>query len=313
MNEDVADDGIAAGAMDDGGGERWRSLTTEAYERFHRALLANRPLFPGLANFIAVERARSTKGTFAWSWGAADEFQETVNSANAWGMRLHEWGAWNLVLDSYGSDDDKWEVLSHFVEPVAFFCMLQPYSLVDRLVIVAETLMHQANRCVFPHELDRLDQDNKPDQRLRPSDRRAQLNRLGARWSTFDEFRDALCAMNGPSYKKVTRNFRNLSAHSFAPRLMVGQVVRAIRSVGPWEEMAKQPDGTYALMEHPTRKGVQYVLQAIDPLPLEDTRIANLDEYRKALATLRALAALVTELCDRIDAHASKDIGRNVN
>jgi hypothetical protein len=304
---------VKAETLDDGGWEKWRSLTAEAYEQFHKALLANRPQFPGLASFAAVERARSTKGNFAWSWGAADELQETVNSANAWGMRLHEWGAWNLVLDSYETDEDKWKILSHFVEPVAFFCMLQPHSLVDRLVVAAETLLHQANRCVFPHEPDRLDQDNKPHQRLRPADRRAQLNRLGMRWSAFDAFRDALCAMNGKDYRKVSRDFRNLSAHSFAPRLMVGQVVRAIRSVGPWEEMVKQPDGTYALKEHPTRRGVQYALQAIDPLPLKATRLDNLDEYRKAQTTLGALATLVTELCDRIDAHASKDVGSSMN
>lgn len=307
-NESKSDNDIAANTSDDGGWEKWRSLTAEAYERFHRALLANRPQFPGLANFSAVERARSTKGNFVWSWGAVDEFQETINTANAWGMRLHEWAAWNLVLDSYKSDDDKWKVLSHFVEPVAFFCMLQPHSLVDRLVVASETLIHQANLCVFPHEPDRLDQDSNPGQRLRPSDRRSQLNRLGRHWSTFNTFRDALGAMNGQGYRQVTRDFRNLSAHSFAPRLMVGQMVRAIRSVVPWQEMAEQPDGTYALMEHPTRKAVQYELQAMGPLPLNSTRLTNLDEYRKALIALKALSSLVTELCDRIDARQDADL-----
>ena len=299
---------MEAGATDDGGWEQWRSLTTDAYERFHRALLASRPLFPGLADFSVLERARSTKGNLAWSWGALDEFQETINSVNAWGLRLHECGAWNLVIESFESDHDKWAVLSHFVEPVAFFCMLQPRSLVDRLVVASETLIHQANLCVSPHEPDRLDQDSKPGQRLRSSDRRSQLNRLGRHWSTFNTFRDALGAMNSQGYRQVTQDFRNLSAHSFAPRLMVGQMVRAIRSVVPWQEMAEQPDGTYALMEHPTRKAVQYELQAMGPLPLNSTRLTNLDEYQKALAALRALSALVIQLCDRIDARQDANV-----
>ncbi|MBN8800440.1 MAG: hypothetical protein J0H05_02050 [Stenotrophomonas acidaminiphila] len=218
-------------------------------------------------------------------------------------MHLHAWGAWNLVVDSYEVEDDKWEVLSHFVEPVAFFCMLQPSSIADRLTVAAETLLHQANCRVSPDEPDRLDQDRlKPGQTLRRSDRRKQLNRLGKHWANFGAFRDALSAIDGRDYRNVTRNFRDLSVHSFAPRLMIGQVVRAIRSIVPWQEMSAQPDGTYLPVEHPTRKGVQYVAQAMEPLHLDATRAANLAEYHKALTAMRAFAALIDELCVRMDA-----------
>lgn len=149
-------------------------------------------------------------------------------------MRLHEWASWNLVVDSYESEEEKWEVLHHFVEPLAFFCMLQSSAVSDRLMLVSETLLHQANCRVFPEYSDRLDQDSlKSGQTLRRSDRRKQANRLGKRWTKFSVFRDALGAINGSEYQKVSRNFRDLSVHSFAPRFMTGQVSRATRSIAP--------------------------------------------------------------------------------
>lgn len=297
-----ATDGHAsADAAEDGGWERWRALTTEAYARFHGHLRDNRSLFPSLADYGPVERAQAASGTFAWWWGAAGEIRETINSVNSWGVRLHEWGAWNVVCESYEIEDDKWGVLSHFVEPVAFFCMLQPSSLADRLMVVAETLLHQTNRRVFPDEPDQLDQDQRPGKPLRRSDRRKQLNRLGKHWTNFCAFRDALGAIDGLDYRNVTRNFRDLSAHSFAPRLMIGQVNRAIRSIVPRQEMVAQPNGTYLPVDHPTQKGVQYAMQAMEPLPLDTAREANLAEYHKALTATRAFAALIDELCVRMD------------
>lgn len=217
-------------------------------------------------------------------------------------MRLHEWGAWNIVIDCYELEDDRWEVLSQFVEPLAFFCMLQPSSLADRLTVASETLLHQANQFVFPDEPDHLDQDNlPPGKTLRRSDRRKQLARLGKQWTKFGAFREALGAMDGKDYQHLTRNFRDLSAHSFAPRLMIGQVVRAIRSIVPSTEMVAQPDGTYLPIEHPAKKGVSYAAHAMPPLDLNATRAVNLAEYQKAVAAMRAFSSLICELCDRMD------------
>ena len=301
-NEFTTDKHSAAETVGDADWERWRTFTTKVYAQFHERLLANRLQFPGLSDYAPVARAQATSGTFAWWWGAASEIQETINSVNEWGMRLHEWGAWGQVVDSYKTDGDKLEVLHHFVEPIAFFCMLQPSSLADRLTVASETLLHQANCHVFPDEPDRLDQDSlRPGKTLRRSDRRKQLNRLGKHWSTFGAFRDALGAIDGSDYQKVTRNFRDLSAHSFAPQLMMGQVARAIRSIVPWQEMVSQPEGGYLPVDHPTKKCVHYEMGIMEPLPLHTVFSANFDEYKKALIAMRSFAALIDELCNRMD------------
>lgn len=302
-NEAPPDEQTPENLADDAGWKSWRSLTIEAQERFHQMLRANSQRFPGLVDYAVVERARAASGTPAWSWGAASEIQETINSVNAWGMRLHEWASWNLVVDSYEREEDKWEVLHHFVEPLASFCMLQPSAVSDRLMLVSETLLHQANCRLFPEHPDRLDQDDlKPGKTLRRSDRRKQVSRLGKHWTKFSLFRDALGAINGSEYQMISRNFRDLSVHSFAPRFMMGQILRAIRSIAPQQEMVAQPSGGYLLVDHPSKKCVQYEMVAAEPFPLSLACSASLSEYQKVLTAMSKFSELVSEVCDAMDA-----------
>lgn len=288
---------------DDGGWPRWRTLSTEAHTRYLDQLLAIRAEYPDLTDYAASHRAGATKGTMPWVWGAEGELSETINSMNAWGGALHSWNAWNRVVASYDDVDDRWTILNDSVEPLAFFCMLQPSSLADRITVLAETLLHQANLVVSPGYKDRLDQDAlKPSAIVRRRDRRAQLDRLGRPWAAYPAFRTALAEMDGQTYRKPTRNFRDLSAHSFAPRLMIGEISRAIRTIVPWTDHVAQPDGTYIEVPDPTRKMVQYGMGLMQPLPLEATRAANLVEYVKAKATMAAFSKLIGQLCDRIEA-----------
>jgi hypothetical protein len=286
--------------LDDGGWERRRQLSIETQRRYLDELLAIRPEYPGLTDYAASKRAGATKGTMPWVWGAEGELCETINSMNAWGGALHSWNAWNRVAASYGDLDDRWTILNDSIEPLAFFCMLQQSNLADRIAVVAEALLHQANIAMSPGYKDRLDQDRGG--LFRRKDRRAQLNRLGQPWTAYPVFGAALADMDGPTYRQLTRNFRDLSAHSFAPRLMIGEISRAIRKIVPWTDLVEQPDGTFVDVPHATRKMVQYGMGSMQPLPLEATHAANLAEYVKAQKTMAALAVLVDELCDRIDA-----------
>ncbi|MFV9684519.1 hypothetical protein ACNFD4_17765 [Pseudomonas sp. NY15367] len=281
----------------------WRNLTTEAMERFYKQLLANTCGTPGLVGYEAVKRARAANGNFAWSWGAAAEIQETINTINAWGKYLRDWYAWNAVVESFEKDEDKWQLLHHFVKPLAFFCMHQPSAVSDRLMLLTETLLHQANCLVDPSYVDRLDQDGlRPGQGLRRSDRRKQVIRLGQRWTRFNVFLAALDTMNDSAYRKLSRNFRDLSVHSFAPRLMVGQIIRAVRSIEPWQESVKQPCGGYLLVDHPTKKCVSYTMGVLEPFPLSDACSASLSEYQKVVTAMSAFSELLEEICDSMDA-----------
>lgn len=286
---------------DDGGWEQWRALTAQAYGRYHDQLLALRGDYPELTDYNASERVEATAGTIAWRWGANSELRETINSINGWGTRLHSWHAWNQVVASFEGEIDRWEVLHSFVEPIAFFCMLQPTSLADRITLTAETLLHQANLLVIAGYADALEQDKAPDRPLRRSDRRKQLNRLGSYWAHYEVFRDALNAMDGEDYQKLTGNFRDLASHAFAPRFMVGQISRAWRRKVDHEEVVVKGDGTVEVVTDPTRKMTRYAMGTLEPLPLDAAYAANLTEYGRARRSMEAFARLVDELCDRID------------
>src|SRR3990167_6747877 len=166
----------------------WRNLTTEAMRRFHEQLLANVSRAPGLVGYEAAERARAANGSVAWSWGAAAEIQETINTINSWGTHLHDWCAWNAVV------------------------------------------------------------------------------------------------------------------HSFAPRFMVGQIMRAFRSIEPWQELVEQPGGGSLLVDHPTKKCVSYTMCVLEPFPLRDACSASLSEYQKVVAAMSAFSQLLEEVCDSMDA-----------
>ncbi|MEO7916376.1 MAG: hypothetical protein ABIR16_01935, partial [Dokdonella sp.] len=112
---------------------------------------------------------------------------------------------------------------------------------------------------------------------------------------------------DGRDYRKLTRNFRDLSNHSFAPRLMIGEVARALRSFAPYPDLVKQPDGSFKEIVDPTKKHAQYAMVLLAPLSLDSTRVANLAEYQRARVAMQAFAALVTELGDRMDAMAKPD------
>ena len=302
---------MPSGATEEGEGaaqhrKTWKALMIEAYGRFHVVLEDERITHPGLTEYAIVDRVNSARGTFAWWWGAAGEIRETINSINAWSVRLHEWGAWNEVIRSYDAEEDRWDVLNHFVEPIAFFCMLQPSSFADRLALNSETLLHQANQSLFPEEPDRLDQDATAGRPLRRSDRRKQLVKLGQRWTYFGEFQQALHALDGADYRHVTRNYRDLASHSFSPRLMLGHVQRALRTYGPLQDLMKQPNGSYQHVDHPTKKAVSYAMVSLEPLALEETFAANFAEFQRAHHAMKCFIALVGAMCERMQQQVLK-------
>ncbi|MCD9125405.1 hypothetical protein [Luteimonas fraxinea] len=286
--------------------QKWKAFSLDAYARYQDTIEQIRRRHPGLTSYDIVERIDGTHGTFAWWWAAASEMRETINSLNAWAVRLHEWQAWNGMLSSYDDEEDKWEVLHHFLEPVAFYCMLQPSSFADRLALTAENMLHQANQRTSPDEPDRLAQDERPGKHLSRSDRRKQLGKLGKRWSKFKAFQQALHALDSDEYSRLTRNYRNLASHSFSPRLMLGHISRATRSIGPSIDMVLQDDGRYRRTEHPTKRAVTYAMGSQDPLSLAEIYKANLAEYQRAKKAIECFIVLVEELCDAID---QKDAG----
>jgi hypothetical protein len=292
---------------------RWREAMIGAYTRFHELGWSRQETFPGLVSFTIADDASQADGSFQWSWSVPSAVRETINGINAWAMRLHEWATWIELLPEY-DEETRWEITHHFVEPLAFFAMYQPSAVAERLLEVAETALHHANCFAIPNTKDRLEQDSlKPGARFSVRQRLTQLDRLCSHWNTYQRFRDLWSQIDSKTYRKLSRDFRNLSSHSFGPRFHTGEIRRARRSVGPPTVAVEQPDGSYRIAEDPTRTCVRYEFGVIEPLEFTAAYKANLDEFRHTKRCIDSLHHLVGELVEAMNTrHAeltTKDIG----
>lgn len=284
--------------------KNWRKSMLTAYSRFHEVaedLEDLRENFPNLVAYDICKVAENTKGTFAWRWGVPSEIRETINGINAWGIRLHEWAVWLKLLQEY-EDKELWELEGHFVEPLTFYCLYQPRAVAERLLEVAENTIHQANLKIDPTTSDRLDQDTlKPGQRLSMKSRRKQLDRLGAKWLSYPQFIKQWRQIDTKSYRALTKNYRNLSSHSIAPRFRLGDTRRTSRKIVPAFRMEEQPNGSYLDVEIKGKNFVSYGFGAVIPIEFNTAYEANNKEYELVLIAMERFCRLIVEMCSAMN------------
>jgi hypothetical protein len=228
----------------------------------------------------------------------SSDLQETINFLNAWRLRLFHWSVWLKVI--LGREEhEAVSLFIDFLEPVAFFCMLQPSAIQDRFVHVATHAIHQANLATDRAYRDELDQDClKPGKHLWRRESMAQLKRIGKRWRNFVGFDDALKAMNSASYRTATRNFRDLSNHALPPRFQWGITNPVTRSRVPRITMTENEDGTYSAIEDPISLVTSYGLGGTPPLDLAEMLEVNQREQELATSTFDAYCVLLQEMLD---------------
>lgn len=273
-----------------------------AHSHFHDLLPGLASEYPGPVRFSALGLAESVEGRPIWGLSVTPSIRETINRINDWCQQLHIWNIWLHVLPEL-SDEEKWELESAIIEPIGFFCMLQPATNSDRLRELAESLLHQANLIVVEGYVDKLDQDSRPAGRnLSRKESLAQLDRLGQAWTAYKRFKDFHRQINGKAYSEATGNFRNRAVHSLASRWSTGDILCAVRSVVPWEEIVKHPDGTYQLAPHRELKVVQYEFGVRMPLEMAEAHAQNLKQYRLVKKAMTALEVLASESVTAIHA-----------
>lgn len=279
----------------------YRELLEGAYRRYHDLLEAKICPSYSLYSYDICESVENVEWPMTGAWSVPSELREAINGINAWRIRLHDWAIW-VALKSEYSEIEWWRIQHHFLEPTVFYCMYQPNAFSDRLLEMAEFAIHQANLAVDKDYKDHLVQDKLkkvgPKKEKRPTKRarQEQLISMAQRWDTFQHFEKCWKQVYSEDYKSETRNFRNLSSHSFAPRLTNGQLRRVTREVGPWENMELQEDGTYRLVPDPVKKGVSYGFCVLDPLDLKELQEANLREEERASKALDAYCVLLQEI-----------------
>jgi len=101
-------------------------------------------------------------------------------------------------------------------------------------------------------------------------------------------------------YILATCNYRNLTAHSIAPRLGIGHIRTVTRCVQQAQKFEKLDNGSYVLRDVPDKLVVGYGYGGTPPLDLETVRAANLGQYEKALSCYVKYRALLEAAVEEI-------------
>lgn len=267
-----------------------------AYSRFYDLVPGYANEYPGLSSFDIVDKCNGIRNQLVWAIQIKGMLQEGVNCLNAWCSQLHMWNIWLKVLPEY-DDAGQWEIEMTAIDPVAYFCMMQPAATHDRFVEIAESLLHQGNLICLPGYKDKLIQDDhQPGIRVKPELRLKQLDDLGSRWTSYGEFKNLFRQIDGKDYRKSTFNYRNKAQHSLPNRLSRGLVPHVSRSIKPYEEMVLQNDGGYLPIPHSSRKVISYEFGDLHPLDMEKARSENLRQYQLSRRAMTALGRIVDEM-----------------
>lgn len=270
----------------------YRNFTDELYRHPHDS---GYPISYGICEVV-----RKVHWGLYGELAVSRDLEELVNFLHDWYEQVRSWSAWVKVLKSYDGND-AWHIQRHCIRPVAFFCMFQPSAFRDRLGTISTQAIHQANLCIDSTYLDRLDQDDDHGGFLPRRRSEKQLARIGRRWPNYNFFETTLKRVDSPEYREATKDYRNLASHGTPPHFEWGETNVMTRSIVPWSELVDQGDGTYQLVEHPTRKAVSYGFGGMHPVALSDMLEINKKQLTLAFAAFHAYQALIEEMIVALD------------
>lgn len=278
----------------------YRQLLEGAYQRFHDLIDANVGTSYERFSYDICDEIKRANWSNAGAWVVPNTVREAINELHSWRLRLQDWELWIHLKPEYDFND-WWTIQLHLLEPIVFYCMHQPSAFKDRLLVMTEVTLHQANLSLDQAYKDRLDQDKKTKGNwLSEGERKKQLSRMGNGWASYPMFKNRIGQVNTKDYENKTRNYRNLSTHGFAPNLGHGYLMTMTREIVPWQNCESQEDGTVRFVDDPIRKALRYGFGELGPLDLEATFRLNLEQYRKVSQAFEAYSDLIIEACNRL-------------
>lgn len=232
------------------------------------------------------------------------DLRELTNLINGWSNSLCRWHAWSKVIDGY-QELEAWELRSEFLDSLAHECLLMPASIRDTITSVATAAFHQVRLSIDRSYRDYLEgEPETPEEKPKLLNRRQKekrLSRLVRVWPNSNRFLEKLREINTRDYIVATCDYRNLTAHSIAPRLGIGHTRTVTRCVKQAQALEQLDNGSYFLKDIPGKLAVSYGYGGTPPLDLETVRIANLGQYEKARSCYFEYRALLEAAVEEIE------------
>lgn len=240
------------------------------------------------------------------------DLKEVINLLNEWCHLLHRWYAWNTVLESYKeSKQEGLEVESEFLNLIINKCMFAPSRIKDTFINVGIESFHQIRLATDDKYEDKIEK-YRYDPRIRASDNKL-IHGYPSRKNKEEilegilsfcnhvEFFDRLERLNDDPYQKqLTKNYRNLSSHSIAPRITSGTVSPVTRTIIKTTKMEENADGSYSEVEVRGNTSIAYSFGGKHPLDRNILFNANIEEFKKAISCYKEFKSLLMETISKI-------------
>jgi len=206
------------------------------------------------------------------AWMAFAEFikeysSELANEVNSFRTYIQNLSAWGRILEGC-TDNEKFSILSEFVEPMAICALNHPYSVRSRFIYAVSHISHQANKS--------KDDDWKDDIKTDASINFNEMKRMGSRWESFGYFKKSLSGVNNENYTDKLLNYRNKFNHRFPPLIELG--------LSGFVTRVKAEDGK-----------VRYGFGYTDPILISDALPMLIEQHASMSQCFDAFKSLVTE------------------
>lgn len=233
-----------------------------------------------------------------WSFMAGamlqDELCEVTNRLHDWQGMLRRWHAWNIVV-SKKEETPAWNIRREFMDPLVHTSLLMPSAIRDVFTFVGTNALHQIRLHVEAGYEDVLEGDpsaSVPQPRsLTRRQKETRLAKLAAPLSGANAFVKSVSEIDDAHYREETKNYRNLNSHAIGPRIALGSARVVTRKAIPATRMEPQPDGTVREVEIPGKYVASYRFGGLEPLDLEQARLASLGQYKVARTCFQKFTA----------------------
>lgn len=119
-----------------------RELFEEAYKKFGDLVEANKTPHYRCNSYELCDLVGNADWSIPFVGFMVDgELRESINKLNTWLRCLADLKVWQELLSGY-EEEDAWSLRLHFIEPLVYYCMLEPSSTRDRLGQVATNGVH---------------------------------------------------------------------------------------------------------------------------------------------------------------------------
>ena len=159
----------------------------------------------------------------AYSQFLSEHAGQLANVINDLRRYIKSLSAWNKVLETMNEEQEKYNIVTEYVSPLATLTLNMPYIIRSRFVYSIAHLSHQANKLKQASWIDDLPIDNKiyfeeADKYSKP-------------WKKYKKLKLALEKIANKEYDKSTHYFRNKYNHRYSSNIEVGLTGFVTRTV----------------------------------------------------------------------------------